>query len=374
MNRDSEENHLLLNPRLPREEREKYVRAWIRHVESAFTSHVGIATSGSTGNSGKLIALSKAALLKSAEAVNEHLDSDQSDIWMKTLPSFHVGGLGIVLRSELSGAEVVETKLEKWDAGLFLQELSASRTTLLSLVPTQLFDLVETLKAPAPKSLRAVLVGGGRLNPQLYQRARELGWPVLASFGLTECCSQVATARVPDDPRLFPLSHVRVRTSDTIEIASEALLTGQIVFTEDTWRFEDPKVHGWLKTEDCGVIEADGSLTIQGRLSDFVKVGGEGVNLAKLTVLIGALAHETGWVPSSYGIFAAADSRLGAKLVLITQNTNARAMVDRFNSRVAPFERIREVLIVKEMPLSALGKILRVQALALVGLEPLPNE
>ena len=45
----------------------------------------------------------------------------------------------------------------------------------------------------APVDLRAVVVGGGRLEETAGRAARELGWPVLASYGLTEAGSQVAT-------------------------------------------------------------------------------------------------------------------------------------------------------------------------------------
>ena len=38
------------------------------------------------------------------------------------------------------------------------------------------------------------MTGGGALDPSLYKQARDLGWPLLPSYGLTECGSQVATA------------------------------------------------------------------------------------------------------------------------------------------------------------------------------------
>ena len=43
--------------------------------------------------------------------------------------------------------------------------------------------------------------GGGAVSDELYRDARALGWRVLPSYGMTECCSQVATA-LSDSPEL----------------------------------------------------------------------------------------------------------------------------------------------------------------------------
>jgi len=372
----SNENNLLLNPRMPMNDRTLFVEAW-RQIcaDLGVQGQIGIATSGSSGSSrGKLVLLSRNAILASAQAVNERLNSDTGDIWMKTLPTFHVGGLGIYARAHLSGAKVVESQLSKWNAREFAAELERSNATLLSLVPTQVYDLVqEGLRAP--ESLRAVIVGGGRLHRDLHVRALELGWPVLPSYGLTECSSQVATALTPDDPCLVPLAHVKVRVSEAtgrIEITSAALLTGWIEFDPSGGaRFHDPKKDGWYVTEDHGQLEKDGSLIVLGRTVDFVKIGGEGVSLARLEEKLAALKETLSWKGEA-AILAAYDERLGAKIVLLTSEgaADVSALVERFNSDVLPFERIRSVHVLPELPKSPLGKLLRGEALVRAGLKP----
>ena len=57
--------------------------------------HLLFSTSGSTGNS-KWVALSRRAIMTSAEAVNEHLQVTPHDHWLLALPTFHVGGMGVV--------------------------------------------------------------------------------------------------------------------------------------------------------------------------------------------------------------------------------------------------------------------------------------
>lgn len=371
----SSENNLLLNPRLPENERALYESAWQWIcAELGFRGQIGIATSGSSGsNRGKLVLLSRTAILANARSANERLDSTSSDIWMRTLPSFHVGGLSIYARAFLSGAKVVESQATKWNAREFARELEQARATLLSLVPTQVFDLVEEGLC-SPPNLRAVIVGGGRLRPDLHVRALELGWPVLPSYGLTECGSQVATALTPEDPRLMPLSHAKLRIrrpEGRIEIRSEALLTGWIEF-DATGKacFRDPKIDGWYLTEDHGRVESDGSLVVLGRSVDFVKIGGEGVSLSRLEEKLAAVKDELKW-KGDVAVLAAYDERLGARIVLLTSaHDDTTALVERFNREVMPFERIRSVHVLPELPKSPLGKLLRGEALAMAGLKP----
>ena len=134
---------------------------------------------------------------------------------MHSLPDFHVGGLGIWARAYLSGAAVVDFKQAhpgKWQSQAFYQYIQQVKGTLSALVPAQIYDLA-ALECPAPSSLRAVIVGGGALLPGLYERAVALGWPLLPSYGLTECGSQVATAALESwqqkEPSLQLLPHLK---------------------------------------------------------------------------------------------------------------------------------------------------------------------
>src|SRR5690349_2705252 len=102
------DNHALLNPRISGAEAQSLMDLF-SIVEGLFRSHLFILSSGTASTEKKLkwVALSKSAFLLSASAVNDHLESDANDVWIHTLPNFHVGGLGIWARSHLSGARVV---------------------------------------------------------------------------------------------------------------------------------------------------------------------------------------------------------------------------------------------------------------------------
>jgi o-succinylbenzoate---CoA ligase len=338
-----DESHLLLNPRMPAEER--------RVLESYVTplpGHLWLATSGTTGSL-KLTALSKRAMLASAEAVNRHLQATAADVWCCVLPAFHVGGLGIYARAFLSGSRVIQAS---WDPGAF----ASAEATLASLVPAQVSDLVEAGLRPHP-ALRAIVVGGGALRADLHEAARALGWPVLPSYGMTETCSQVATATLAS-AELLLLSHVEARTEADGRLAfrGPSLLTGYGTATG----FVDPKQEGWFVTEDLGRVDGR-QLTVAGRRGDFIKIGGESVSLARLDAILAALAD------SGAALVGVPDGRLGAVIHLATEpGVDATALAAAFNERVHPFERIRETHQVSRIPRTELGKLLRTRLLELV--------
>ena len=367
----SDETHLLLNPRLPDEERRRLEQ--LAANAPPLPAHVLLATSGTTGAL-KLTALSKRALLASAAAVNRHLQSTAADVWCCVLPTFHVGGLGIHARAYLSGAEVISMP---WDPATFAEQ----PMTLSALVPAQVRDLIQGGLTP-PKSLRAIVIGGGATSAELYDEALAAGWPVLPSYGMTECCSQIATAR-PGSPDLIVLDHIEIslrlplclsasvlnknelrsrdvgiqhrdteaqREAEELFLAfrGESLLTGYI--TEDG--FYDPKVDGWLITEDRGKV--DGTiLRIQGRSGDFIKIGGESVDLARLDQILMSIAG------LDAAVVAVPDARLGHVIHLAVASGDGARIAAEYDARVLPFERARAVHRVAEIPRTPLGKLVR---------------
>lgn len=365
MDWESSNNEVLINPRM-HEEEQHFIRSGLSNL-NAFFDHIWVSTSGSTGKL-KWVALSKQAILSSAKAVNQHLNSDANakDIWLNPLPRFHVGGVGIIARCHMSGARFVNYIPEngKWNCGSFVEQLNTHQITLTSLVPTQVYDLVKGHLSP-PKSLRAIVVGGGALSEQLYFRARELGWNLLPSYGMTECASQIATASLDsltfhEFPELVPLSHVnlRINAEDFLEVKSPSLLSAYAYEKEGEFRLVDPKVEGWFVSEDRVKLE-NGKLSGISRGSHFIKIGGESVNLLSLEAVLESVLLKIKGDRVDVALVPMKDERLGHVLNLITTSKEERwnrQVVDKFNQKVMPFERIREVKYVDIIPRSPLGK------------------
>lgn len=371
---ENKESALLMNPCYLKSEQDKFSR--ILEAGRHYPEHVWLTTSGSTVQ--KWVGLSKSALLISAAAINRHLESNHDDRWINALPYFHVGGLGISARAYLSRAKIFDFKQEhsgKWNVEAFYEYIKKVKGTLSSLVPAQLYDLV-LLKKKAPVSLRALIIGGGALNQSLYEQAVALGWPILPSYGLTECSSQVATARLESwndlkSPSLQLLSHMQAENqNDRLCFSGPSLLSTYAYLENEIIHFVDPKVDGWFISEDRGRVENQ-ILNITGRRDAIIKVGGENVDLEKLESVLQAIRLEME-IESQVTLVAVQDKRLGHSIHLACsqkmedsqmkdsqiEGRMITALIDRYDRCVLPFERIRKTHVL-DIPLSPMGKILR---------------
>ncbi len=339
-------------------------------------AHVWVATSGTSAAPGRMrwIGLSKQAFLASAAAVNAHLSATASDVWAHALPIFHVGGLGILARAHLSGAKVVAAIADRWEAAAFHRVVDESGATLTALVPSQIHDLVEAHLA-SPPSLRAIVVGGARLEPSLYGAARDLGWPCLPSYGLTETCSQVATASLASlaaaaYPSALPvLSHAEIRADgdQRLSVRATSLLTCAVESADGETRAWDPKRGGWLETEDRGRTSG-GLVEVLGRIAESVKVLGEMVSLTAVEERARAWAAREGLGASpgfDLALVALPHARLGHELVLAIagpprsaqRHADIEASLASFCRAVLlPYERIQRVAWVERIPRTPLGK------------------
>lgn len=323
-----------------------------------------VQTSGTEGRP-KWVVLGKAGFLASAAAVNAHLEATAADRWLIALPTHHVGGFAIYARSFVAGCGLAQYQ-GKWDAPRFAQVCAQERITLTSLVPTQVYDLVQQRLA-APDSLRAIVVGGGALSKDIGQRAIELGWPVLQSFGMTEAGSQVATEPLdhlyagfdPESLEVLPHWQVQVDASDFLTLRGDSLATGYLIAAaDDTGTWEWQPLGGVLRTRDRVQLWDHGTrrfLRFLGRESHTVKILGELVHLQPLQARLDALALAQG-VTSRCVIVPLEDARMGTELTLVSDGDGAR-LLEPFNAIVEPYQRLRGFRQVEALPLTDLGKV-----------------
>ena len=253
---------------------------------SAATSRptILIATSGSTADP-KLVQLSRQSLVESAEANATHLQLTQEDRWLLSLSLSHIGGYSILTRCLHGGATVVlcETRPNNEPLTYLVEQ---HQVTLLSVVPTMLVRLIAHASLQRLKSLRVILVGGAACAPQLLRKSRELGLPTVATYGMSETSSQIATQPLLDRYRTdeqrdcgFALGRAEIRVVDeVIEVRGPTLFDGYVSRASplDLQRGTDDG--GWFRTGDMGSVTPEGRVTVLGRSSDRIVTGGENVS------------------------------------------------------------------------------------------------
>jgi len=253
------------------------------------------------------------------------LGLDPDERWLCPLPLSHVGGLMVLLRSAIYGTRAVLGGAERATDG---------DITVVSLVPTQLRRLLAAGARPGAR-LRVVLLGGAAATPDLLEEARAAGWPVRATYGLTQACSQVAV-----DGR--PLPGLAVTLADDGEI----LVEGPTVAGGGT-----------LRTGDLGRFAADGRLEIVGRKSDTIVTGGE--NVAPAEVEAALLAHPA---VADAGVFGRPDPEWGESVtasVVLRGPADAQELRDWVAGRLAGFKVPKAIELTDELPRNPSGKLLR---------------
>jgi len=167
----------------------------------------------------------------------------------------------------------------------------------VSLVPVQLARLLDAAgDAPPPPSLRAVLLGGAPIPPDLVRRATAAGWPVIPTYGLTETGSGVTALPVDEAATApgsagRPLPGVAVRIAQpgadgvgAIEVRTPAAFSGYLGRGAES--AAALTADGWLRTGDLGRLDADARLFVADRRDDVVVSGGENVYPAEVEAVL----------------------------------------------------------------------------------------
>jgi o-succinylbenzoate---CoA ligase len=327
-------------------------------------------TSGTSGRA-KGACLTRANFLASAAAARERLGEVVAGRWLACMPLFHVGGLSILTRSLRFGGPV--RLLPRFDAQEVSDQLDGGDVAGVSLVPTMLSRLL-AWRGPraAPPGLRALLLGGAAAAPELLARARAAGYPVCPTYGLTEACSQVATAAPPAAGSatvlpMRPLDGTQLRiVRDGCDVApgtpGEILVRGATVmqgYLHDREATERTLRDGWLHTGDIGCLDGDGGLRVLDRRDDLIVCGGENVYPAEIEAVL--LEHP---LVADAGVAAVPDADLGARVVawvVAAAGTalDVEALRSHCRRRLAGFKQPREFRCVEVLPRNAAGKLLR---------------
>lgn len=367
----SSQCEVMVDPNVQRNQRglqeAECIKRWV-HGRPEFEGHLFFATSGSTSargpsskgghGGGRWVALSRRAMLASAAAVNRHLKVSHNDRWLLALPTFHVGGAGILARCYLASCAVIRAE-GKWSPQSFARLVCEQEVTISSLVPTQLVDLVSG-GIEAPLSLRVVLIGGGRLEDDVYERALALNWPVVETYGMTEACSQIATA-CAGERSLTVLPHWQTcqHQDGRLMIKGDALLSAYVSCSDGAFSVYDPKENGWFVTGDLADLESS-CLTVRGRSDRCVKVLGELVDLDELQVMLNGMLGRC--EDDHMAVVALPAKRRGVKLVVCTDKVSVQSqllsvVLDRYHEKCHPLHRIDGVQMMSELPRSPLGKL-----------------
>jgi O-succinylbenzoic acid--CoA ligase len=220
---------------------------------------VVVPTSGSTGTP-KSVALTSTALISSARASHSYLNAQLGDRWSLLLPTTHIAGVNVLVRSIELGTKIVDSNAE---------------TDFTAIVPTQLHRALHGDSEMLQHLLtaKAVLVGGAATSPELLEEANTAGINVVTTYGMSEMsggCVYNGT----------PLAGVHVNISEgVIELEGPMKAIGYLG--------EEPFGKKSFRTSDFGEL-VNGRLNVIGRVDDQIVSGGEKISLDAITQFLNA--------------------------------------------------------------------------------------
>ena len=333
-------------------------------------------TSGTTSRP-KIVPLTHANLLASADNIAATLGLCELDRCLNVMPLFHIHGLvGGLLSSVMSGASVICTS--GFDVEQFFPWLDAFRPTWYTAVPTIHHAVLARAQA-IPKlvrkhSLRFVRSSSSALPAPVMQGLEELfEVPVIESYGMTEAAHQMASNPLP--PAQRKIGSVGLAAGPKVSIMDETgqLLSpgkiGEIVIrgANVMHGYENNSeanalafTRGWFRTGDQGHLDKDGYLFITGRLKELINRGGEKIAPREVEEVI--LRHPA---VAEAITFAMPHETLGedvaAAVVLRNNSAVTEGELQSFvAAHLTEFKIPKRILFVDKIPTSATGKPQRV--------------
>jgi oxalate---CoA ligase len=340
-------------------------------------------TSGTTSRP-KIVPLTHANVWTSARNIAHTLELADRDRALNVMPLFHIHGLIAGLAAPLScGGSVFCTP--GFHALKFFAALEEAKPTWYTAVPTMhqaiLIRASHHKEIIARHPLRFVRSSSSSLPPQVIGELEAVFHaPVIEAYGMTEATHQMAAnplrgIRKPGSVGLAAGPEIAVMDEAGRLLGPGA--TGEIVIRGDnvTGGYEsNPKanaeafVNGWFRTGDQGIIDAEGYLTLTGRLKEIINRAGEKISPREVDEAL--MDH-----PAVLQVvtFAVPHHMLGedvAAAVVLREGAAATEQELRayLSERLAAFKTPRKIVFLEEIPKGATGKLQRIGLAQKLGL------
>lgn len=331
-------------------------------------------SSGTTGLA-KGVMLTHKNLIANMVLSCEMNEFKPGDRMIGVLPFFHIYGMVLILNLAIYRGVPLVT-MPRFELEQFLQIIQKFKITNLNLVPPLILALA---KHPLVddydlSSIRIVSSGAAPLGQELEKAcAARLGCDVYQGYGLTEVAgaSHINTAPVPPEKmgsvgQVLPNTRSRIIDTESGEelgvnergevlIAGPHVMVGYLNNSEATAACIDKE--GWFHTGDVGYADEDGYFYIVDRVKELIKYKAYQVAPAELEALL--VSHAA---IADAAVIPSPDEEAGEipkAFVVLKEDISPEEIMRFVADQVAPHKKIRKLEVVKEIPKSASGKILR---------------
>ena len=328
-------------------------------------------TSGTTAKP-KGVQLTHRNLWLNACILALHAGVSDRDVYLHTLPMFHVNGWGMPYAlTALGGQHIV---LRQIDGAEILNRIERHQVTLLCAAPAVLNAVLDAARdwsgrIPGSGRVRVIAAGAPPSTRTITRVLDELGWEFLQLYGLTETSPLTTINRHraewdglanAERAQLLgragpPALGVRVEVDSFGEVrtASNHTLTG---YLNDPAATAEALAGGWFHTGDVGCLDDDGYLVISDRRKDIIITGGE--NVSSIEVEEALTSHSAIREAAVIGI---PDDRWGELVTAIVVSDDsaltADALAEHCRLSLAGYKVPKRFEFRTELPRTATGKL-----------------
>jgi oxalate---CoA ligase len=341
-------------------------------------------TSGTTSRP-KIVPLAHKNIAASAKNIRESLALTDQDRNLVIMPLFHIHGLIAALSAPLSaGGEVCCSP--GFNALRFFGWMDEVKPTWYTGVPTMHQAIL--LRAPGNADivknhrLRFVRSSSSSMPPTVIAQLEALyGIPVIEAYGMTEATHQMASNRLPPGKRkpgtVGPSAGPEIRIADPSGKTVPTGTPGEIVIRGPNVMMEyennpaanaDAFYGDWFRTGDQGTMDADGYVTITGRLKEIINRGGEKISPREIDEIM--MEHPAVHQCVTFGMPHDMLGEEVAAAIVLKQGTQSseKELREFAKVRVADFKVPKKILILDAIPVGATGKLQRIGLAQKLGL------
>jgi acyl-CoA synthetase (AMP-forming)/AMP-acid ligase II len=341
-------------------------------------------TSGTTSRP-KIVPLAHRNVCASARNVAASLALTADDRGLVIMPLFHIHGLIAALLAPLSvGGEVCCTT--GFNALKFFGWMDEAKPTWYTGVPTMhqaiLLRAAGNAEVIRNHRLRFIRSSSSSMPMTVIAQLESLyGIPVIEAYGMTEAAHQMASNALPPRQRkpgtVGPAAGPEIRVVDTTGTPVPVGATGEIVIRgpnvmtayENNPQANADAFYGeWFRTGDQGTMDADGYVSITGRLKEIINRGGEKISPREVDEIMMEHPAVHQWV--TFGMPHAMLGEEVAAAVVLKQGAQASdaELRDFAKVKLADFKVPKKILILPEIPVGATGKLQRIGLAQKLGL------
>ena len=328
-------------------------------------------TSGTTARP-KGVQLTHRSLWVNSAVFGWQMNVNESDVYLHTLPQFHVNGWGMVYAvTAMGGTHII---LRKVDGAEILRRITQHGITMLCGAPAvanMILDAAsETGVSTSRDSVRMVVAGAPPPTKTIERIETELGWEFVQIYGLTETSPLLTMNRTRKEWSALPIAERAAKLGAAgapalgvelqVDAQGEVLARGNTVM-QGYWNqpVETDKaiVDGWFHTGDGGYISDNTYLTIADRKKDVIVSGGE--NVSSIEVEDAVFSHPD---VAEVAVIGIPDEKWGEKVLALVVKTPDSALsedelIAYVRTKLAAYKCPKVVEFRTELARTATGKL-----------------